>query len=422
MVTRRQLVAGLPLVLSSTLAAACAPTRPTREAPAPRLRRGVNIHHMLNWPQHPADAPTKYVWPPFQASDYQLSPETLRSVTSAGFTFVRLTVDPAIFLAETPDRRQTLIHIVMSRVDRLLDSGLEVLLDLHPTEENPLFPPGALTARHALQDTGYPQLVVEMATALSARPPSKVALELMNEPEGRDPDAYARWRAEQQALYALARRAAPVLAIVVTGALGAPEELVHLDAAPYLGGNVIYTFHYYSPLLFTHQGMVGVRPEQYVQGLVWPPDRRQAEAVRTACLSRIAASPGLRESDRVAESAEAVRSLTAYFNERDPEAAVSRDFAKVAAWAKRQGVPPERVLLGEFGAFRRTGETLSDRASRLRWLATVREAAEASGFGWALWALKDDGSPAGSIGLVPPGGDQGLDPGMLRSLGLRATA
>jgi hypothetical protein len=48
------------------------------------------------------------------------------------------------------------------------------------------------------------------------------------------------------------------------------------------------------------------------------------------------------------------------------------------------------VLLGEFGCVlasrgRPTGE------GRLRWLSTVRRAAEARSFGWAYWAFKGYG-------------------------------
>lgn len=58
--------------------------------------------------------------------------------------------------------------------------------------------------------------------------------------------------------------------------------------------------------------------------------------------------------------------------------AVSASLDLVLAWAEAHGGLP--VLLGEFGAY-----GTADMDSRVRWTRTVREAAEAHGFGWAYW-------------------------------------
>ena len=52
-----------------------------------------------------------------------------------------------------------------------------------------------------------------------------------------------------------------------------------------------------------------------------------------------------------------------------------------AAWAKRHGIAPEHVLMGEFGALRKDARYFGARAAdRARYVRDVREAPKRSGF------------------------------------------
>lgn len=395
--------------------------RPAGGAPLPGLRRGVNIHHMLNWPAHRGgQSSADYVWPPFATAPYQLAPETLDEIVARGFTFVRVTVDPSIFLAANAQRRTELAEIVMSRVDRFLAAGLEVLVDLHPVRENPAYPPERLTAETFPEGKIYLDVVTALARGLGRRPAEHVALELMNEPHPQDPGGGERWQAQQAGLYAAARQEAPDLALVMCGVdWSGGHELTKLDLAPYRRGNVFFTFHYYSPHLFTHSGMSAAMPERYVDGLAWPPNPAQAGAVMQATLARIAADTELSSQEKAGASAQAQRAFGRYFSEMGGPARVNRDFAEVADWAASQGVPANRVLLGEFGVYHRRGETPAARAARLAWLETVRRAAESRSFGWAIWVLQDASDDGGGIGILPPGTASGMDQGVVQALGLK---
>lgn len=360
-----------------------------------------------------------YVWPPFAGAPYQLAAATLDEIVARGFTFVRLTVAPSIFMAADAARRAELADIVMSRVDRFLAAGLEVLVDLHPVRENPAYPPERLTAAHAPEAEAYAQVVKALARVLGQRPVRRVALELMNEPHPDDAGGAERWQIQQAELYAAARQQAPDLALVVCGAnWSGGRELTKLNLAPYRGGNVLFTFHYYSPHLFTHSGAPAAVPDRYVEGLPWPPDPTRAGEVTQLTLARIAADAGLSPSEKANVSTQAQRALAKYFTQTGGEARVNRDFAEVADWAANQGVPTDRVLLGEFGVYHRSGETPAARADRLAWLETVRRAAESRGFGWAIWVLQDASGSGGSIGILPPGAVSGMDPGVIQALGL----
>jgi hypothetical protein len=391
--------------------------------PAPALLRGINIHHMLNWPAHQDGVRTAdYVWPPYETPPYQLSPSTLDEIVQRGFTFVRLTVDPSIFLAASAPRRAELADIVMSRVDRFLTAGLEVVVDLHPVEENPAFPVDRLTAENSPDTPAYTDTVRALARELGRRPANRVALQLMNEPHPEDRGGPERWQGQQAKLYSAAQRSAPDLAVMVCGAnWSSAHELTKLDLGPYRNGNVLFTFHYYEPHTFTHSRMPAAVPECYVEGLVWPPNPAQANHVTQAAVAEIAADPKLSSAAKAHIAEQARRTLGVYFSETGGAARVNRDFDEVASWAASKGVPPNRVLLGEFGAYYRVNETPEVRAARLAWIRTVRQAAEQRSFGWAVWSLLDaSGDTEGGFGLLPPNEVTGMDLGVVDALGLQA--
>ena len=115
------------------------------------------------------------------------------------------------------------------------------------------------------------------------------------------------------------------------------SPLLKLPADP----NLLVTFHYYDPFQFTHQGATWVGPEiQKLHGITWGSDKDRA-ALRT-------------------------------------------DFDKVAAWAAANRRP---ILLGEFGAFDKSGTPVGLRAA---YVAAVRGEAERHGFGWSYWQFDSD--------------------------------
>jgi hypothetical protein len=417
MLDRRALISGAASLVASA-GAACGESVPTsgRSARAPSLRRGVNIHHMLNWPRHQREQPVDYVWPPFATLDYSTSSDTLAALQRVGFTFVRLTLDPAIFIASDAGRRQGLVAIVLDRVGQIMGAGFEVVVDLHPVAENPAYAPAQLTMIGSPVFPAYLEIAAMLAGALGRLPPEKVALELMNEPLLTGPEGVARWQGLQQSLYSACRMAAPDLALVLTGAnWSAARELTAVDTTPFRAGNVIYAFHYYDPHIFTHQGVSKAIPERYFDGLLWPPNRSQADQVAALVRQRIDADQTLSADKRGEAIASAERALARYLAFGDGDRKIHEDFAMVARWAEAHGVAG-RVLLGEFGANQSATETPAQQQGRMDWLAAVRRGAEAEGFGWAYWALEDVSANRGGFRLLPAGSEIDFEPGVLRSL------
>ena len=158
---------------------------------------------------------------------------------------------------------------------------------------------------------------------------------------------------------------------------------------PTATAGAIFTFHYYAPHLFTHQG-AKTGPTSYVSGLSWPLTRAGAQQAEADAFEAVAQDKAL-DADAQARMRDQIAQMFAGEGARPhDEATVARDFDAVRDWARAHGVARERVLIGEFGCVlsshgRATG------AARLGWLASVRRAAEARGFGWAYWAYKGFG-------------------------------
>jgi hypothetical protein len=67
-------------------------------------------------------------------------------------------------------------------------------------------------------------------------------------------------------------------------------DLTSLDPAPYLGDpNVLFTFHYYDPFVFTGQGLSWLLDGRYryLTGLTWPYDANNAQAELANALALI---------------------------------------------------------------------------------------------------------------------------------------
>jgi hypothetical protein len=410
-IRRRDMTAGALALAGAALAPALAKGQA-------RPRRGINLPHLLTWPQMSPGPPAVYAWPPFANPECQMSAQALSGLRRAGFDMVRLPVDPAIFLSHPePRARRTLEYILRERIGAILSAGFWLVVDLHPSTENPAFAPDGVAgagARGSELFDAYLRLVADMAGLLAEFPNDAIAFEAMNEPALSASAEIAAWPLRLDALYCAARSRAPKLAIVIGGAnYGHAEDLLALDPSPYAGQNVIFTFHSYDPAPFTYQGGAELTRFKNLVAVPWPASAGSLDRTLAACLAKLD-TQSLAAKPR-ARAEQTVRKLVGdYFAQDQGAADIERRFAAVGAWFKAAGAPGHRVLLGEFGCGRTLGaEIRADDASRGRWLAAMRGQAEAQGFDWGLWAYR-----AAEFSLAEPDGT--LEPVAARALGLRS--
>lgn len=93
---------------------------------------------------------------------------------------------------------------------------------------------------------------------------------------------------------------------------------------------------------------------------------------------------------------------------------IAADFARVADWAKSHGIPADHIQLGEFGANQTPAQESGARATeRAQWFHDVSRAAQANGFGWAVWAYR-----GGGFALAQSDSADAIEPSIAEALGL----
>jgi hypothetical protein len=413
--TRRHIVGAL--VACAALSLPAIRRAASADAPVILLRRGMNL-----WPwfsltrEFPAPS-TEYDWPSYQPDRAVPTRDDLSALRRAGLDFVRLPVDPGPLLAFAGDRRRRLFADVIAAIELVLAQDLSIVVNLHPNSATHYWNPARLVGDvSAPLFTRYLGLVRDMAAQLARFDVARVAFEPVNEPPQRC--GAADWTMLQTELLRTARLAAPSLTLVATGACGSMIGGLEAFNPSSLGdSNTLYTFHFYEPYLFSHQGAPWMTSEpmyRYLNGVPWPAAAGSRERTLAAVATRLAAdtTTPAAEKRQIGENIERV--LKEYFDARPDRHFIERHFARVTAWADRHGIRRSRILLGEFGALR-TDERYVAAASpdRARYIRDVRETCEAVGMPWAFWNFFD------GMGLTTDDAVREFDPAITVALGLR---
>jgi endoglucanase len=252
-----------------------------------------------------------------------------REIRKAGFDFVRVNLQAFRHM----DAQNRLEPQWLAKLDDVVRQAqrarLGVILDEHD-----------FNACSADIETCRVKLVAfwEQVAPRYSRAPRNVAFELLNEPHDKlNGDA---WNALLADTLAAVRKTNPTRIVIV-----GPTHWNSLADLPLLklpaDRNLLVTFHYYEPFHFTHQGAGWAGDEvKQLHGVTW--------------------------------------------GTSEDRAAIRRDFDKVAAWSAANRRP---ILLGEFGAYDKSGTPLDLRVAYIR---AVRREAERHGFGWAYWQFEGD--------------------------------
>jgi endoglucanase len=316
----------------------------------------------------------------------------------AGFTVCRLPLAPdLLFDPYQPSMQKAEIHLVDKAVRLLLDAGLAVVLDpIHGSSSD------AEWERRLDHDPVFLGQVREYWEALARHfagiSSARIFFEVMNEPHlsAREKVDPAWWKPVQESLVAAVRRGAPLNTIVVTGERwGGIDGLLQMK--PLADRNIVYSFHWYDPFTFTHQGAEWAGPVQAeLAGIPYPSSPAAVTSVATAL-----ADPGARSQ------------VLRYGEEVWNEERVKKGLARAADWAAANHVP---LFCGEFGVYRKAAPA----GDRLQWIGDVRRNLEAMGIGWCMWDYETD---FGLVTYTEPGWRRGIqvDSGCLSALGLDAT-
>ena len=383
-------------------------------------KRGIGGMRTFFFPrQSPRDS-NRYDTDPYQDWNVTMPRSRLDEIREAGFDFIRLVIDPGPLLESEGEGIDKHLSKVKAAIESTLGANLRVLVDIHVSANHPLW--GFLRVTAGFDDPAFKRylgVLAKFGTMLSAYEPTKVALELFNEPpppcKWRDrPD----WPDQLAVIYKVARAAAPKHTLFVSGSCWASiEGLAGLDGSKF-DDNSVFVFHYYEPFVFTHQSfwaVASMRFLEHLSRLSYPPDAVLVEEQLRAVKERVQSAPSLSASERRLIIADATRYLHRYVANWKGKANIETDFEKVRQWTRRYGIPPGRILLGEFGVMRDAyGHKGADPGARFRWLSDVRQAAESFGYSWAAWEL------TGPMAITVEDSGGRLDTGVLGALGLKS--
>ncbi len=314
--------------------------------------------------------------------------QDITQLRSLGLRHARIPLDPSWVISWRPDGKP---DARLARLDdtvcSALSSGLAVILDVHPEDSL------------ALKDAAPPDNVDALALAwdrlaarYSAFTPDLMFFEALNEPAFSNA---ARWDRAQQVLLAHIRQAAPHHTILLTATpdstAGALAGLAPVDDA-----DVAYVFHFYSPMVFTHQGADWASPDLgSIRGLVYPAEPGNAAGVRDRAVA--------------ADEKPLANYLASYANAD----AIQAEIDVAAHWAASHDA---HLVVTEFGVY----GAIAPQAARVAWLRDVRKALEARSIGWTVWEYRGgfgiDGdlsrgcgseqSVGSALGLCQPGKTQ----------------
>lgn len=338
------------------------------------LTHGVNLSGWFGgWGDYSPEHTSTFV----TEADFQL-------MRSLGIRYVRFPLDPTLLM------KGGLLAPNKDEVWKRVDAALDLAMNAGVAVDFVVFPRDDYKQRMETQ-AGADQFIMlwqVLARHLKGRDPDRFFFELMNESEEQDP---YRWEGLESATVHAIRQIDTQHTILASGAhydsLGDLLAIEPIDDA-----NVIYTFHFYEPYPFTHQGATwGSFEWNYYKDIPYP-------ATSAQIADRMKDVPGdLARYELYLYGAEGWNAST-----------IEQRIGFAAAWGRERGVP---VICNEFGAFRDTAPP----DSRTRYLHDVRSALEENGIGWAMWDW------SGNFGLVMhKDGKLAADADDVAALGLRA--
>ncbi|MFW6065419.1 MAG: glycoside hydrolase family 5 protein [Planctomycetota bacterium] len=306
-----------------------------------------------------------------------ISADDFRQMADWGFENVRIPFDYE--LIKDPDNPGSCREDGLAWLDTALgwaeQAGLKAVLDMHKA---PGFVFTMMTKEFdgpipLISDASVRRRWLELWRRITERYRGRfgrAAFELLNEITAPDP---ADWNDLAAAAFRAIRDADADRTVVIgtnmwNSAAGFP------DLEPVEDDNVIYTFHFYDPIAFTHQRARWM-PEMVYYGRTVPYPGRPPELRETA--DRAAAEGNHFVARRLGKLAD-------LYGDRGHDRDMLREF--LAPALEFRDANDAEIYCGEFGVVH-----LAPDEDRLRWFRDTLELFDAEGIGWSVWAYKGMG-------------------------------
>jgi endoglucanase len=311
-----------------------------------------------------------------------MSDTQLVQLRSIGFRHIRLAVAPEALLDMNNPAipNPAVLPYLQTAIDRILAADLAVILDIHPRTDS-----FKANLNQLEFSAAFEHFWEGLATTFRNVAPDRLFFEVMNQPA---PEMPRGWWSLQGRVVSRIRAAAPNHTIIVTASdWSSPWTLAQM--IPYPDANLIYTFDFYNPFAFTHQGASFSTTTAPLYNLPYP-----------STGGRCGSLPDF-------GSAQANKAAQDYCTIAPYDAAqMETDLQPVTAWGQEQDV---LLLVGAFGV-----HVSAPSADRLQWFQDFRQTLALNGIGWTLWDYD------GEFGLQYTAASQMPNPAVLSALGLAA--
>lgn len=310
--------------------------------PVPPFHKGVNLNVWFEVPSAHQIQFTRYTKKDFE------------NIKSLGADVIRLPINLHFMTSGAPSYilDPLFLEFLDSAVNWAEELGLYIILDNHTFD--PVVPTDPKIGKALLKV--WPQMAEHF------RNRSKYVLyEVLNEPHGID---LVKW-GKIQGEVVDAIRAVDTKHTIVVGA-GNYNNYRDLGSLPaYKDSNLLYTFHFYDPFVFTHQGANWCSPSlENLSGVPFPPDSGPLPSV----------PKDLQGSW--------VENTIMNYSRDGTSSEVKKLLDIPIAFAKKRNVA---IFCGEYGVYIPN----SKNEDRVRWYQIVREYLEANGVAWTSWGYLD---------------------------------
>ncbi len=198
-----------------------------------------------------------------------------------------------------------------------------------------------------------------------------IIYEILNEPKAKG-DISAKWNKIQQDIIDVIRSYDPNRTIVVTSSnFSSIDTLVKMK--PYKDPNLIYTFHFYEPSTFTHQGATWIGVGFSDIKIPFPYDKSRLPQYKGETLTW-----GQLKQEAIKIDSWMQYAIDTYPNEGTVKY-INNRIKKVADWAKKNKV---RIWAGEMGV-----HYSASPEDRTTWIKTVRTAFEENNIPYCVWGI-----------------------------------
>lgn len=335
-----------------------------------RFSRGVNL---TEW---------------FQTNSAQSIPfkkftrETFENIKSLGADVIRFPTNLNYYTSGAPNYTidPIFLKLLDSPINWAEELGMYIILDNHS------FDPAIAT------DDNIEDILLSVWEQMATRYKDRtkyIIYEILNEPHGIDAD---KWGEIQGRVIEKIRSIDTVHSIIVTGSLFG--SIAGLEMLPeYDDSDIIYSFHFYEPYIFTHQGADWGDNPPYLTDV-----------------KNIPFPENIREMPPIPESVKGswIAGVLNDYPTKDQTIFMESELDKAVAFAAQRNA---KVFCGEFGVYMPT----SNDEDRVRWYQATREMLDARNIPWTSWDYY------GGFGLFKDrqGGDfySDLNVGVVKALG-----